>query len=409
MTDPAGADRRLERSLEERTDELPTLLALYSATKEHAQELEALYRADEELYRSLNLDQVLQSLVDVAVDILHADKSSLMIWDCNQERLRLQAARGFKPETLPQLTFAPDEGLAGRAASSGQPVIVEDAGRDPAVAHHITEAEEIRSFMHVPLKIGGQVFGVFNVNYSQPHAFGDREQRLFMALARRAALAIKHAQHYEQAQQAAAVEERQRLARELHDAVTQTLFSASLIAEVLPRLWARNQAEARRRLEELRQLARGALAEMRTLLLELRPSALTEASLGELLRHLTEALTGRTRTPATLEIESDGQLPAEIQVVLYRITQEALNNVAKHARAGRAWVKLRCRPDQVELSIEDDGCGFDLKEISPDHLGLAIMQERAESIGAELQIQTRPQQGTRIKVIWPNQAPGESR
>jgi signal transduction histidine kinase len=173
---------------------------------------------------------------------------------------------------------------------------------------------------------------------------------------------------------------------------------------VLPRLWQRNQSEARRRLEELRQLTRGALAEMRTLLLELRPSTLTEARLGELLRHLTEATTGRTRTPVILEVEGDCLLPSEVQIVLYRITQEALNNVAKHAKATQAVVSLCCHPQHVELFIDDDGCGFELTQRSPEHLGLGIMRERAESIGAALTIRTRPGQGTRINVVWSNGA-----
>jgi signal transduction histidine kinase len=221
-------------------------------------------------------------------------------------------------------------------------------------------------------------------------------------LAQRAALAITNARLYEQAQQAAVLEERQRLARELHDAVTQTLFSATLIAEVLPRLWRRNQEEGQRRLEELRELTRGALAEMRTLLLELRPAALIEAKLGELLRHLTEAIIGRARTPVTLIVEGDYVLPPEVQVGLYRITQEALNNVAKHAKASQAVVSLSCQAQQVELHIKDDGRGFEPEQVRPEHLGLGIMRERAETIGAALRIQSQPGQGTHIEVVWPD-------
>ena len=171
-------------------------------------------------------------------------------------------------------------------------------------------------------------------------------------------MAIENARLYEQAQQAAVLEERQRLARELHDAVTQTLFSVSLIAEVLRRLWQRNRDEGQRRLDELRQLTRGAQAEMRILLMELRPTALTEAKLDKLLRHLSEAFIGRTRTPVALKVEGHYPLPPQVQVGLYRITQEALNNVVKHAKASQAVVTLGYRPQQVELHIKHDGCGF---------------------------------------------------
>lgn len=202
-------------------------------------------------------------------------------------------------------------------------------------------------------------------------------------------------------EQEARLAERNRLARELHDAVTQTLFSSSLIAEVLPKLWERNPDEGRRRSEELRQLTRGALAEMRTLLLELRPSALIEADPGGLFRHLVEAFTSRTRVPAQFTSEGDRDLPPDVKVVLYRIAQEALNNVSKHAGARQVTLRLLSGPDQVELSICDDGRGFDLSAIPFEHLGLGIMQERAESIGARLSITSQIGEGTEVSVIWP--------
>jgi two-component system nitrate/nitrite sensor histidine kinase NarX len=281
-----------------------------------------------------------------------------------------------------------------------EPAIVEDTHTDPNVATHITDPEGIRSFMHVPIKIGGRVFGVFNADYQEPRAFGDEELRLFVALAQRAALAIETAQLYEQAQELAVIAERSRLARDLHDAVTQTLFSASLIAEVLPRIWERDQDQGLQRLEELRELTRGALAEMRTLLLELRPSALAEAELGELLRQLSESVTGRARVPVTLQITQDCPMPPEVKVALYRIAQEALNNVAKHARASQAQVRLHCDSGVLELQVSDDGCGFDTVGIPPDHLGLGIMRERAESVGAQLRIDSQLGQGTQVRVVW---------
>ena len=255
--------------------------------------------------------------------------------------------------------------------------------------------------MHVPIEIKGQIFGVFNADYAEPRAFGEDEMRLFTALAQRAALAIQNAQLYEQAQELAVVEERQRLARDLHDAVTQTLFSTSLIAEVLPRIWERNPEQGQQRLAEVRELTRGALAEMRTLLLELRPAALLEANLGDLLRQLGEAITGRARVPVDVQIEEEyAQMPPDVKVALYRIAQESLNNVAKHSGAGQATVRLRCGPEQVTLHIADDGCGFDVKDIPPDHLGVGIMHERAEAIGATLTIESEIGRGTVVTVLW---------
>jgi len=465
--------RELEMQVEERTHALEQrtqeLEERTRETERRRQELEALYRADEELRRHLRLDEVLQALVDIAVDVLQADKSAVLVWDGGGERLVTRVARGFSSETMACLSFVRGEGSAGHVAASGQPVVVEDVRSDPRCESERPEVVQavlssgVHSFMHLPIQIKSDVFGVFNVSYTRPHAFGEDEQRLFTALAQRAALAIENAQLYEQAQQLAVVEERGRLARDLHDAVTQTLFSSSLIAEALPTLWESDQKQGRQLLKELRQLSRGALAEMRTLLLELRPTALVEANLGDLLRQLAEAVTGRTGIPVTVALEHLCALPSEAHVALYRIAQEALNNVVKHANARHVEVSLRCvappspslgrgaggegasSPFQepvlseakeegpgvrassplpglgegpgvraisplpglgegpgvrAELRVSDDGCGFDAACIPPDRLGLGIIRERAQAIGATLQIESQPGRGTQIVVTW---------
>jgi ligand-binding sensor domain-containing protein/signal transduction histidine kinase len=426
-----GGYRLRIRSVEMRNRELRTQVdertrALEQRTLEierRRQELEALYRADAELHRHLRLDQVLQALVDIAVDILQADKSSLMVWDDQREQLVVRFARGFRAETLAEMTFTPDEGTVGRVATTGEPVIVEDASTDSRITKRDTmiAPEGICSFMQVPIKVGGEVFGVFSADYVHPRAFGGDEQRLFIALAQRAALAIDTAQLYEQSREVAVVQERSRLARDLHDAVTQTLFSASLIAETLPDLWESDQVEGRQLLRELRQLSRGALAEMRTLLLELRPAALIEASMDHLLRQLAEAVTGRTGIPVAVTVEGRCTLPADVHVALYRIAQEALNNVVKHAHASQVSVSLQCLPvpvyaeetclssfsqkkDQkgegIKLCVSDDGCGFDPSQVSSDRLGLSIIRERIQTVGAALDIESAPGSGTRIVVTW---------
>jgi signal transduction histidine kinase len=202
----------------------------------------------------------------------------------------------------------------------------------------------------------------------------------------------------------AASKERQRLARDLHDAVSQTLFSVSIIAEVLPRIYRKDREQGEARLEELRQLTRGALAEMRMLLLELRPSALADTNLPDLLRQLTEAVVGRSRIPVDFRLDTDRVVPSEVGVAMYRIAQEALNNVAKHSKAEHADVTLRdCREDDgsaIELVVQDDGCGFDIEEVRAGRLGLAIMAERAESIGARLEVDAERGTGTRVRVVW---------
>ena len=373
---------------------------LEQRVSDRTKELAALYSADEELLSYLQLDDLLKAMVNVAVDILKTDKSALLVWDAKRKKLEVGAARGFSPETIQKMSFRIGEGVVGTVMSTGEPAVIEDTYVNPQVATYITQPEGIRSFIHVPIKIKDQMFGVFNFNYLTPRKFSTEEQRLFIALAQRAALAIENAQLYEQAQSAATIEERQRLARELHDAVTQTLFSSSLIADVLPRIWERNPEEGRKRLEELRQLTRGALAEMRTLLMELRPAALVEVELGDLLRQLSEAFTGRSRIPVEQDIDGEIEIPPDVKVGLYRIAQEALNNVFKHANASKVLIAVVDRPDGLELSIEDDGRGFDPEVVSSDHLGLKIMNERSKEIGVQLEISSQSGAGTRVTALW---------
>ena len=303
------------------------------------------------------------------------------------------------PQFQPPRLKVGREGITGWVAQSGEPLLVPDVSQE-ARYYSLPEANEIRSELAVPLKTKEAVIGVLHVQSDYPNAFDESDLAVLQSLAHQAAIAIENARLYERAQELAVVEERSRLARDLHDAVTQTLFSTSLIAEVLPRIWERNPDEGRHRLEELRELTRGALAEMRTLLLELRPAALADAELGDLLRQLAESITGRARVPVALTVEGQRSLPPDAKVSLYRIAQEALNNVAKHAGASQATVNLRCQPRRVTLHISDDGRGFDPKSISPESLGLGIMRERAEAIGATLKVESEIGRGTEVTVVW---------
>jgi PAS domain S-box-containing protein len=203
-----------------------------------------------------------------------------------------------------------------------------------------------------------------------------------------------------QAEETAVAAERTRIAAELHDSVTQTLYTISLIAEALPAVWETHPDEAKQSLGELRSLTVGALAEMRTLLLELRPGTLADRSLSELLHQLADAMSTRTEMPITTTVVGQCSAPEDVQMALYRIAQESLNNITKHARASRAWVNLNCVTNGVTLRIGDNGRGFDPLARQPHELGLDIMHGRAEAIGAEFSITSEPSQGTEIVVEW---------
>jgi signal transduction histidine kinase len=183
--------------------------------------------------------------------------------------------------------------------------------------------------------------------------------------------------------------------------VTQTLFAAGLNAQALPGIWADDPEEGQRVLRELQRLTWGALAEMRTVLVELHPAALTEGDLRELLQQLARAATARAPLlEVTVDVEGERRPPPEVQVVLYRVAQEALNNIVKHAHARLAAVRLVRRPDAIELAVSDDGRGFDAATVPAGHLGLGIMRERVEAIGGQLSIDSEPGGGTRVRVVW---------
>ena len=260
--------------------------------------------------------------------------------------------------------------------------------------------KEMHSWMWVPLAVRGRLIGSIGIAEIKKNYFTSHHAELALSVANQAAITMINSELYGQAQELAVLEERQRLARNLHDAVNQSLFSAGLIAEVLPRLWDRDQEEARHSLEDLRRLTRGAMAEMRALLAELRPSTLTDSDLGDLLRQLGNALEGRTNLPVVVTVSGEFILPPNVQVTFYRVCQEALNNVAKHAKASQIEINLKRDGAVIELRVRDDGKGFDTKQTFSGHYGLGMMRERAEAAGALLTVTSQPGHGTELIIRW---------
>jgi PAS domain S-box-containing protein len=315
---------------------------------------------------------------------------------------------GHRPIRIADVTGSEPEAIFLRALLNGNAALL---------------LQDVRAWMWVPLAVEGRIIGGLGVAHARRNYFTAHHAALALSMADQVAITMVNAELYEHARALAALQERQRLAQNLHDAVNQSLFSAGLIAEVLPRLWERDQVEARHSLEDLRRLTRGALAEMRALLAELRPSVLTDSSLGDLLRQLANAFTGRTDIPVSVKIAGEHVLPAEIQVALYRICQEALNNIAKHAGASQVEVDLQYEagealdaskpfaqagtPQQiavrsVEMRIRDDGAGFNSGELeAPGHYGLGMMRERAEAVRAQLTVASQSGHGTEVRLLWP--------
>jgi PAS domain S-box-containing protein len=399
VTERIQAYQLLERRVEERTQEI----------ERRRQVAESLRDIMTILNSNRPLSEILDSIVAQACRLLGTDAGAMYRLEDQEELLSIQAARGLDAEDAAR-DIPVGAAAMRQVALACQHVAIASAAPHSAVdptfeaelrAHLARLSQRYSAFLAVPLMVKDGVYGVIALYYREPREFSHEDLELATAFGDQAALAIENARLRSQVEQSAVAAERSRLARDLHDAVTQTLFSTSLIADVLPRLWDRNTVEARRRLDELRQLTRGALAEMRTMLLELRPSSLTEVGLPELLRQLAEATTGRARVPVALVVEGQCQLPPDVQIALYRIAQEALNNVARHASASRAAIHLCCHAERLELRIGDDGQGFDPTSVALEHLGLRIMRERAEAFGATLRIDSQPGRGTEIAVAWP--------
>lgn len=258
------------------------------------------------------------------------------------------------------------------------------------------DKEDTRSGVAASFHTTDGLYGVLFAQSYPPGIYTDDDVIILELLAAHAATAIDNARRAQDARRTAVDEERNRLARDLHDSVSQSLFSASLIAERLPTLLQNNPNEVFEGLELLNQLVRGALTEMRAMLIELRPAAIADVPLHTAIDNLARASSGRRGVPVTFVLEPTPELPMAVHLGFYRIAQECLTNVIKHARAHMIFVHLNTIPPAltedvpwvgtVTLKIIDDGRGFDATQVEAGHLGIEIMRERASAIGAELLI-----------------------
>jgi GAF domain-containing protein len=375
---------------------------LFAERERRLDEMAVLNEVGRAISSTLQLDELLDLIYYQVSRVMDATNLYIALYDKDEDWVSFPLyVEGGRVRRHSQGRKA-GQGLTEYLIRSCQPLLLPDNvdGRMRELGIEVI-GKPAKSWLGVPMIAGDEVLGVIAVqSYTTENVYDKGHLNLLPTIAAQAAIAIENAHLYEQAQQLAVVEERQRLARELHDAVTQTLFSASLIAEAVPPLWETDQDEGRQLLQDLRQLTRGALAEMRTLLMELRPAALVEANLPDLVRQLGESVTGRTGVPVSVSVDGDVAPPDEVHVALYRITQEALNNIVKHAQASQVVVSLQCTPRGVNLEVNDNGRGFDTSDIEPGELGLGIMHERAKAIGASLNIESQLGHGTQIRAVW---------
>jgi signal transduction histidine kinase len=294
----------------------------------------------------------------------------------------------------------------------GSPLVIDNIWSDGATATAFRQAAPAeltamlmyaRALILVPLEVRGRLIGFLLVDSDEADRYGTRDAQLAWALANQTAVAVENARLYDQARRLATLEERQRLARELHDSVTQTLFTVSLLVRALPGVWKGEAGQGQAMLAHLGEVTEAALAEMRTLLLELRPSAVMQSDLPALMRQLAQSFSTHIERPVELELDCAGTLPMEVHLAFYRTARAALANVAKHAASAQARVSLQQRHDAATIVITDDGGGFDPTRIAQRaHPGLEVMRARAAAIGASLEISSAPGEGTAVTLRWPS-------
>lgn len=369
----------LEKKVADRTRELAILNSIISVA-----------------VQSLNLQDILDHALKDTVEQMGFDAGAAFQLDAGPDPISLVTQRGLEPAAAVDLV------KRYVVTSQSEPVYPKEV---TTIGIEALQGEAMKAnfsqlgfqqLVYVPLTMKERELGFFILGKREPAVRNPEALSLLSSIGKQIGVAMENARLYEQAEQTAILSERSRLARELHDAVTQTLFSASLIADVTPVIWKRNPDEGLQHLEELRQLTRGALAEMRTLLLEMRPESLKRADLKTLITQLADAFVGRVRIPVDLQVHGTCDFSQEMKIVFYRVAQEALNNIAKHSGARQVSLHLNCQPGHLHLCIQDDGLGFDVAAIPPGQMGVAIMRERASSVGAIFTIESQPSQGTSV-------------
>lgn len=393
ITERIHAYQMLEQRVEERTRELRTLLnVLHNVTS------------------TLELQPLLELILDQLRSVVDYTGASVMALQGNA--LSVVAYRGvIAQEQALQIRFSLDKDSANRQViTEKRPIIISDTRQSSSEARSFQVSVKqrpdvplgyIASWMGVPLIAHDTVIGMLSFDHSQPNHYTERHAALVMAFANEAAIAIENAQLYEQAQELAAVEERQRLARELHDSVTQSLYGVTLYAEAAARLLSGEQRErAEEYLHTLGVTAREALREMRLLIFELRPPLLEKEGLVNALRARLEAVEGRAGLQVHLDAQENLHLPVEVEKEIYRIVQEALNNVLKHSEARSISIELRRTKDTMWVQVTDDGIGFDLRQDSYG-MGLPGMRERVELLHGQLELESAPGEGTCVKISVP--------
>src|SRR6266487_1706427 len=378
---------------------------------ERTRELSSLLEISHTVASTLQLKPLLGLILDQLKLVIDYTGSSILTVE-GEDLGFLDHRNPVPQEQLMQLRFpVKNLGLIWETLRSRESIIVPDILEETPMAQAVhvamgdlreTTFQYVHAWMAVPLILRDQVIGMLVLTSSEEQAFTERHATLALAIANQASIAIENARLYEQAQELAAVEERQKLARELHDSVSQALYGIALGLHSARIQLERDPRELPASLDYLLSLAEVALVEMRALIFELRPESLEREGLVAALSRQGAALQTRHDMLVVMDLCEEPALPLTAKQELYRIAQEALHNTVKHAHASKVDLVLRQTANAVILEACDDGVGFDPLGSFPGHLGLRSMQERVSHLGGRFQIESAPGQGTHMLAQVPS-------
>ncbi len=355
----------------------------------------------------LRLDAVLDRLVHAARELVDARYAALGIPDEDGTEFDQFLHAGMSDDLVAQLGPLPrTHGMLGAMLSDPRPFRTDDITTDPRFRGWWPDAHpRMRSFLGVPIVAKGDIIGAFYLTEKEgADQFDAADEKVITVLAAHAAIAIENARLFEASRELSVIEERNRLARELHDAMTQNLFSLSLTAEAAAGLVRTDPGRAEAEIDRVRQLVRETQAELRSLVFELRPPRLEADGLVATVGKDLEVLGRAHGLKADLQVHGTLELASTVEIELYRIIQEALTNAVRHARAESITVDVDAVDGVVTITVRDDGVGFDpaARAIRERRLGLTSMRERAESLGGKLTVETAPRAGTTVRAEVPS-------
>jgi signal transduction histidine kinase len=371
----------------------------------HSPAFQALSDAVLAIASERSVEPILQKLVHAARELVRARYAALGVPD-NEGAFAQFITSGMNDELIEAMGPLPrTHGLLGAMLESEQSYRTSDVRRDPRFRGWWPAAHpNMRSFLGVPIASRSGIVGAFYLTDKQEEdEFSEADQRVIEMFAAHAAVAIENARLFERSRELSIVEERTRVARELHDSVNQQLFSLALTAEAADTLLDRDLEAARVQLGRLRELAKEAIEELRSVISALRPVALEADGLGATLHKHVDVLRRVYRRDIALDVADSPRLDPAVEGEVFRIAQEALQNALRHAQADRLGVRLGADDGRLFLTVSDDGVGFDVAAAPRSRrLGLTSMEERARAVGGTLAVESRPGVGTTVRLEVPS-------